>query len=481
MTRHKLIGKTVSRTGFVTTVLAVSVPALWVLGVRGAHAADGPVGCAACHVAESHQLTASVHADLQCQDCHGGESSYSVSADAVRVFAQPDPSTGSFDHGDGFLGKPARKDVPDRCGSCHSDVVRMNPFGISTDQLSRYWTSGHGKSLKGGDDRVAVCVDCHGTHDILPAREPASKTHPLNIPQTCGSCHEDAKLMETYELPVEISEEYRQSVHGRLLFEQHDAGAPTCATCHGSHSAMPPGFSSVGDVCAQCHRHAADNFSTSIHAEQEEHKGCVQCHGGGEGRHSHLIERITKPSGLLIQRYAHLLASEPEPSAKRVAEAIHPDPRQIITRALPTCMDCHEDLEDDESLPKLFELLDAISHAERLYAGTGKRLNEAAKGVLLVNRQRFLFEDAKTHLIELAPLQHTLDNEKVSAKVAELNAVCNQVNEELDELERSLLVRRRMLIPIWLFSLVFAALCYAKYKQLKAQYVKPLPRGHAKG
>lgn len=470
-----------SRTGFVTTVLAVSVPALWVLGVRGAHAADGPVGCAACHVAESHQLTASVHADLQCQDCHGGESSYSVSADAVRVFAQPDPSTGSFDHGDGFLGKPARKDVPDRCGSCHSDVVRMNPFGISTDQLSRYWTSGHGKSLKGGDDRVAVCVDCHGTHDILPAREPASKTHPLNIPQTCGSCHEDAKLMETYELPVEISEEYRQSVHGRLLFEQHDAGAPTCATCHGSHSAMPPGFSSVGDVCAQCHRHAADNFSTSIHAEQEEHKGCVQCHGGGEGRHSHLIERITKPSGLLIQRYAHLLASEPEPSAKRVAEAIHPDPRQIITRALPTCMDCHEDLEDDESLPKLFELLDAISHAERLYAGTGKRLNEAAKGVLLVNRQRFLFEDAKTHLIELAPLQHTLDNEKVSAKVAELNAVCNQVNEELDELERSLLVRRRMLIPIWLFSLVFAALCYAKYKQLKAQYVKPLPRGHAKG
>ena len=144
-------------------------------------------------------------------------------------------------------------------------------------------------------------------------------------------------------------------------------------------------------------------------------------------------------------------------------------------------MECHEELEDDDSLPKLFELLDAISNAERLYASTGKRLNEVAQGVLLVNRQRFLFEDAKTHLIELATLQHTLDNEKVGAKVAELNAVCNQVKEELDALERNLLIRRRMLVPIWLFSLVFAGLCYAKYKQLKAKYVKPLPRMQVKG
>jgi hypothetical protein len=140
-------------------------------------------------------------------------------------------------------------------------------------------------------------------------------------------------------------------------------------------------------------------------------------------------------------------------------------------------MECHEEIDEDESLPKLFDLLDAIADAERLYVKTGRRLDEVGQGVLLVDRQRFLFEDAKTHLIELAPLQHTLDNEKVAAKVAELNAVCSQVNDELDELEQNLLLRHRALVPIWVFAVLFAALWYAKYKQLRAKYVKPLPHG----
>ena len=127
-----------------------------------------------------------------------------------------------------------------------------------------------------------------------------------------------------------------------------------------------------------------------------------------------------------------------------------------MEQALPTCMECHEDLEDDESLPKLFELLDEIAEAERRYVETANRLDEVGRGVLLVDNQRFKFEDAKTHLIELAPLQHALDNSVVAEKVAKLNEVCSQVNRELDELERGLHWRRMALIPIWLFALVFA-------------------------
>jgi hypothetical protein len=70
-----------------------------------------------------------------------------------------------------------------------------------------------------------------------------------------------------------------------------------------------------------------------------------------------------------------------------------------------------------------------------------------------------------------------LDNKKVSDQVAELNAVCDKVNAELTELERGLQMRYRLLLPIWGFSLVFAVALYAKYKQLKAVQVKPLPSG----
>jgi hypothetical protein len=444
-------------------------------------AVDAPVTCATCHQEQAGELAQSVHTALDCQICHGGESSYTLSAEEAKKYASSGPTGDSplaFDHGALFMGKASRREVPERCGGCHAEVERMNPYGLRTDQLTRYRASGHGKTLAAKvDDRVAVCIDCHGVHDVLPGREPASKTYPLNVPATCAVCHADAELMAEFDLAVEVVDEYRRSVHGRLMFEQQDTGAPTCATCHGNHSAVPPGFATIGAVCGRCHEHAALNFATSIHAGQEEHKGCVQCHGGGEGRHFHLIERITKPTGLLIHRYTHLLESEPTPTPQQIAKAIHPDPKQIITRALPTCMECHEDIEDDESLPKLFELLDAIAAAERLYVETGRRLSDVGEGVLLVDRQRFLFEDAKTHLIELAPLQHTLDNEKVAAKVAELNAACNRVNTELDELEAGLALRHRMLIPIWAFSALFAALLYAKYKQLKAKYVKPLPPG----
>ena len=47
----------------------------------------------------------------------------------------------TFDHGTPFHGKPPRADIPSLCGDCHANVTRMNPFGLRTDQLTRYWTS----------------------------------------------------------------------------------------------------------------------------------------------------------------------------------------------------------------------------------------------------------------------------------------------------------------------------------------------------
>ena len=437
--------------------------------------ADDKVTCVSCHRQQAGELAASVHGELDCQACHKGSQSYTLSADRLQAYSATDGRP-PFDHGAEFAGKPARTDNPTLCGECHADVERMNPYGLRVDQLARYRTSQHGKTLtQKGDDRVATCLDCHGAHDVLPANHPKSKTHPLNVPEMCAACHADEKLMGEYDLPVEVVAEYKQSVHGKLLLEQRDIGAPTCATCHGNHSAVPPGFATVHKVCGQCHEHVEKNFATTIHAEQTEHKGCVQCHGGGDGRHFHLIERITNPAGLMIQRYAHLLESVPNPTPEQITATIHPGPKTIIERTLSTCTECHDEIDEDESLPKLFEVLDDIAEAERYYVKTARRLDEVEQGVLLVDSQRFKFEDAKTHLIALAPLQHTLNNSVVAEEVSKLTDVCDEVNSELDDLERGLRWRHRALIPIWVFAILFSGALYAKYRQLKSAYVKPLP------
>ncbi len=428
-----------------------------------------PADCSTCHANHQNQLAQSVHTRVTCQECHGGEDKYEVASDAgVKV----------FDHGSKFQGHVERAAVPKLCGDCHADVARMNPYGLRTDQLAAYWTSGHGKALKEkGDTRVAVCIDCHGSHSIAKPSEPTSKTNPFNVPDTCGHCHADAKLMAEVKLPVQVVDEYRKSVHGDLLLVRRDSGAPTCATCHGNHAATPPGFATVGSVCGQCHQHASENFQKSIHATQEEFHGCVQCHGGGPDAHFHHIEKITKPAGVLIQRYAHLLRTNASPTPQQVAETLHPDPRQIMLKTLPSCTQCHESLEEDESLQKFFSLIELIAQAEHSYVQTADYLERIGRGVLLVDNQRFKFEEATTHLIALAPLQHTLDNEVVAEKVAELNTVANEVHADLVGLEKGLLMRKQALLPIWGFALVFSVLLYAKYKALRARYVAPLPRG----
>ena len=86
-------------------------------------------------------------------DCHGGDpKANDETAHATDNFKRPDNKRG----------------IAELCASCHSDVRRMNPYGLPTDQLDRYKTSKHGEQLfEHNDQNVAGCTDCHGVHDIL--------------------------------------------------------------------------------------------------------------------------------------------------------------------------------------------------------------------------------------------------------------------------------------------------------------------------
>ena len=152
------------------------------------------------------QSAASVHGhkDMTCTTCHGGNADVEAKEKA---------------HVNGFRGRISRAQVTELCGSCHADGERMKTFNPSlrTDQLALYHTSVHGKKRDQGDERVAVCTDCHGVHDILPINDPRSPVHPVNVASTCKQCHADGDLMKTYRLASTQFADYSGSVHHEAM------------------------------------------------------------------------------------------------------------------------------------------------------------------------------------------------------------------------------------------------------------------------
>ena len=252
-----------------------------------------PNTCLDCHSVldapykvTEEQFSQDIHAQkgMTCASCHGGDP---TKADERAMSKAA-----------GFRGKIERKDVPLLCGRCHSDGAYMRQYNPSlrTDQLAQYATSVHGKLRAKGDDRVAVCTDCHGVHDLRPASDTRSKAHPFNVAQACARCHADADYMKAYSIPTDQFSGYNGSVHHEALTVRGDLSAPTCTTCHGNHGAAPPGVSTVQNVCATCHVFQAQLFEASPHKAafaSVSLPGCVTCHSN---------HRITHPSDVMLGR-----------------------------------------------------------------------------------------------------------------------------------------------------------------------------------
>lgn len=234
----------------------------------------GPENCAGCHLqldnprlSEPARLfPTDVHAQrgFGCLACHGGRAGHEASV--------------------GFLDKPSRLRIPQLCGSCHSDASFMRDFNPSlrVDQVAEYVTSVHGQRLAEGDTAVATCIDCHGAHQTKPPSDPQSNVYAANVATTCAGCHADTVRMAKYGIPTDQLDEYRESVHGKMMFDDGDLSAPTCNDCHGNHGAAPPGIASIRNVCGQCHATMADFFGQSGHADIFENAGlpgCETCHG----------------------------------------------------------------------------------------------------------------------------------------------------------------------------------------------------------
>lgn len=276
----------------------------WVVdhAVAGPAAAAGPdeSSCIACHRQLDDTLGSplkdwaeDVHAlaKLGCEACHGGDPSAALADDADAAMSEEA----------GFRGAPTRLEIPAFCGECHADAEFMKRYDpqLRTDQLAEYRTSVHGERNAKGDPVPATCVDCHGTHGIRPVSAPEAPVYATNVPATCAKCHSDAEKMQPYGIPTDLYAKYSQSVHGVALLNRNDTAAPACNDCHGNHGAVPPGVSSVANVCGQCHALEADFFRGSFKKElfdQLEVPECSVCHGKHDIRHP-TLEWIRTGSG----------------------------------------------------------------------------------------------------------------------------------------------------------------------------------------
>lgn len=232
-------------------------------------------------------LSSSVHAGLGCTDCHAdlaGVSDFphaeklapagcgNCHEDVAREFATSwhgqeaarrhgdvvAPTCGSC-HGTHDI-RPASdstslvhpKNLPHTCAVCHSRLAEGAGTDVHlVDAYGRYVGGIHAERINAGILGAATCNNCHGTHDLKRADDPASKVNKFNIPATCGQCHS-----ETFG-------QYQRGIHGKALAARV-MDSPNCTDCHGEHQILAPSGASspvnagnLSDyVCAKCHNNA---------------------------------------------------------------------------------------------------------------------------------------------------------------------------------------------------------------------------------
>ncbi len=383
-------------------------------------------GCIACHKELEDELLEPVQASeldihkragLGCQDCHGGN---------------PEEEDIDLSKDETFKGVPERKHIPEFCASCHSDASYMRSFNPSLriDQLTLYWTSEHGQLLRKGDDKVAVCTDCHGIHSMETSSHPRSWTFPWNIPEMCSRCHSNEDYMKGYNIPTDQDENYRQSVHAYALFDKKDLSAPVCNDCHGNHGAAPPEVTSIAFVCHQCHPSAADLFAQSPHKEAYDEMGiaeCEACHG------NHKI--------------------------------IAPSDEMLGTGDKAVCIQCHE--KDSQAYLVAAQMKQRIQDLDERLKKADVLLSTAYSRGVEVSESRFKLREATTLLVMIRNLTHSFSLDAIEEKFNEGEKITAEITEEGEAALREARLRRTGLVIATFFVIALALALFLKVRLMK--------------
>jgi hypothetical protein len=236
--------------------------------------------------------------------------------------------------------------------------------------------------------------------------------------------------MGGYPVPTNQYEEFAASVHGRALLEGQDTGAPACNDCHGNHGAMPPGVTSIQQVCGHCHINNATYFAGSLmaqaFAEQDLH-GCEECHG------HHGVEET---SDAMVGNHKGAI-----------------------------CLDCHEPGDNGYvAAGKINSHLIRLVGAYEEASARQKRVQQIG-----MNDEEivFLLQEAHQALIQARTLVHTFDPLEVRKKTEEGLAKTDEAVHLAAAEVQDYKVRRRGFGMATLFTTIVALTLFLKIRKME--------------
>lgn len=143
-----------------------------------------------------HDMEASVHAGMDCIDCHTDLSGLDDCPHSEELAAVD-------------------------CTACHSETGDI--FAESA-----HGQAGDGKNGPG-------CKTCHGKHQILSATDVEATTSARNLPYTCSNCHHEKVLADDPDLRfIDPFDRYMKSIHAEGISQGRSSSA-SCNDCHGIH------------------------------------------------------------------------------------------------------------------------------------------------------------------------------------------------------------------------------------------------------
>jgi predicted CXXCH cytochrome family protein len=144
--------------------------------------------CQRCHAAIYDIYAKSVHGNALFNE-HNQD--VPVCADCHTAHTIKDPRTLDY-----------RERVPEMCSNCHANEAVVGKYGLSIAVADSYLSDFHGVTLKFYKLQkitlnkparpMAVCTDCHGTHNINSTVGPNATIVKANLVKTCQKCHAKA-------------------------------------------------------------------------------------------------------------------------------------------------------------------------------------------------------------------------------------------------------------------------------------------------
>ena len=222
------------------------------------------------------------------------------------------------------------------CASCHDAAGAAHPFHPEIARAAR-----------GKQELQVSCADCHGTHEISSAKDPAFRFAPARQAQACGDCHS------------EESQHFLSSEHGRA-FASGAKPAPGCVSCHRNSVTAGSGLAPADlkraqeRLCLSCHLYDESvksrasptaafisSYEHSVHGSAL-HRGdarapnCVDCHGAHEERRG--FDTTSLVNKMQVQQVC--ARCHPKENSQFTA-SVHGAALRRGRQDAPACTDCH--------------------------------------------------------------------------------------------------------------------------------------------